>query len=351
MTNDKIKIFFWGHDYFGGQFLERLINDHSHHFEIAAVATNLHPSKEAFQKKIKKSKILIKKKLLLSEFLEKVFFSSIVNKKFLKNPPPVYQDITVRELAFRYNIPAVDASIIYSGDLDIINSFDYDFIIIASFGKIPEDVYTKTKSTVINFHPSMLPQLKGGSPVYSAIMKQFECTGFTYHLLSQKFDSGPILYQEAVTISQQHTCILLEKEIIRKGANSLHFLLTGIKKGFIVPISTDKFSVASYCFRTYECSAFLQPKHSTSDQLLRQIKACSSWAFGNAYIRQGYRHFYISKASSTQSNISSKKDIQYIEGNGLLLRTSNGSVAVSEIYYKQEYYAGKDLMKLKGVLF
>lgn len=347
----KIKIFFLGYDYFGGQFLQQVLNNHSDKVEIVGIATNINPSPLKLKKSIKKIQVLHGKNKLLSELKEKKIFNTLINKKVLDNSPPVYNDVKVADLAKEYDIPVMDASVVYSGDVDTINSFGAQFIVVASFGKIPKEIYNSRPQSVISFHPSMLPQLKGGSSVYSALMKGFECTGFTYHLLAQKINSGPILYQEAIPISPYHTCRQLEKEIIRKGVASLPFVLTGLKKRFIVPIPTKDFT-SSYCLRTYESSALLKPLQSTTEQFLKLVKACTSWVFGSAYIRKGYKHFYIISASGIyhQAHLSNA-NVSYHPGRGIVIKTLDGAVLVTKVYYKNKHYTGNSLALLEGLFF
>ena len=348
---NKIKILFLGYDYFGGQFLKALIEDHSDKFEVVGVSTNITDLNFSFLKKLKKLKILFKKKMVFREFKEKVFFQKLINWKILKNTSPVYPDIKVKALAERYNIPVIDCSVVYAGEVEKINAFGADYIIIASFGKIPAAVYTAKPSSVINFHPSLLPQLRGGSPVYTAIIRQQKITGFSFHHLSGKFDAGPLLYQETIPIRNNQNCRDLEIEIAKTGANKLHHLLTGMQDNTITSIDITG-QPLSRCFRCHEISALLQPSTTVTVQLLDQVRACNSWALGSAYVRAGIRHFYIMDAEAAVFDSSLLKvNIDYADGYGLLMKTLDGVVRINKVYYKKQYFSGNELLSLKGLLF
>ena len=77
----------------------------------------------------------------------------------LKNAAPVYPDIKVKALAELYRIPVFDASEVYIGSITKISDFKANFIVAASFGRIPKEIYMDNSTTVINFHPSNLPEL------------------------------------------------------------------------------------------------------------------------------------------------------------------------------------------------
>ncbi len=348
---NKIKILFFGYDYFGGQFLQTIIEDHSDKFEVVGISTNVNAHPISFRKKIKKLKILNKKKILFKESKEKIFFDKIINRRGLKNTPPVYPDIKVKELADQYNIPVIDSSVVYTGDVKKIDLFGADYIIIASFGKIPLKIYSNKPSSVINFHPSFLPDLRGGSPVYSAIVRQQKVTGFSFHYLSEKFDAGPLLYQERIPIKENQNCRELEIEIAKTGANKLHYLLEGIESHSITPIEITNRPV-SRCFRSYEICALLKPSTTSTVDLMHQIRACNSWTIGSAYLRVGLRHFYIidAKAVIVESSLL-KVNIDYLPGYGLLMKTSDGIVVINKVYYKKQYFSNEELLRLKNLMF
>lgn len=84
-----------------------------------------------------------------------------------------------------------------------INSFSedgFDLFIVASYGKIiPQNILNIPRHQTLNVHPSLLPKLRGASPIQSAILSQDE-TGVTIIRLDAEMDHGPILAQEKVEI-------------------------------------------------------------------------------------------------------------------------------------------------------
>lgn len=347
----KIKILFFGHDYIGGQFLQEIMEKHSDKFEIVGVATNLNAPKLSFNKKIKKAKILLRKRLFFDELKEKVSMGDIINRKVLKNPPPVYPDIKAKSVAEQYNIPVFNSTEVYAGNVSKIDSFGADFIVIASFGRIPEEIYNNKPASVINFHPSFLPQLRGSCPAYTALMKGMSQTGFSFHLLSQKFDAGTLLCQEQIPIKENITCRELDIEIAKAGAKKLYDLLKQMKYGIVSPMDITNRKV-THCFRSYEISAKLNPLTSTTSEIQQQIKACTSWSLGSAYLRVGYRHFYIIEAEPLYTgSLFLETDIVYVNNYGLLMKAADGILVIKQVYYKGVYFSGAGLMQLKGLLF
>lgn len=78
--------------------------------------------------------------------------------------------------------------------------------IVASYGKIiPRTVLDMPKHGTLNMHPSLLPHLRGASPITSAILEDIPISsaheaGATIMLIDEEVDHGPIVAQEKITI-------------------------------------------------------------------------------------------------------------------------------------------------------
>lgn len=72
--------------------------------------------------------------------------------------------------------------------------------LVASYGKIiPKEILDIPKHGTLNVHPSLLPKLRGASPIQSAILSE-EKTGVTIMLVDEKMDHGPIVAQKEIPI-------------------------------------------------------------------------------------------------------------------------------------------------------
>lgn len=76
----------------------------------------------------------------------------------------------------------------------------FDVFVVASYGKmIPQNILDIPRHKTLNVHPSLLPKLRGPSPIKSAILDEDE-TGVTIMLVDDQMDHGPILAQEKINI-------------------------------------------------------------------------------------------------------------------------------------------------------
>ncbi len=78
-----------------------------------------------------------------------------------------------------------------------------NLFVVAAYGKIiPQAILDIPEFKTINVHPSLLPKLRGASPIRSAILENMNPTGVSIMVLTPGMDEGPILAQEEVTIAK-----------------------------------------------------------------------------------------------------------------------------------------------------
>ena len=105
--------------------------------------------------------------------------------------------------ALERGITVVQPAKIDTQFIQTLTSEVWDIFVVASYGKIlPLEVLKIPKHGVLNMHPSLLPRLRGPSPIRCAILTD-ECeTGVSIILLDQEMDHGPIIAQKRVPIPQ-----------------------------------------------------------------------------------------------------------------------------------------------------
>jgi methionyl-tRNA formyltransferase len=118
--------------------------------------------------------------------------------------------------------------------------------ILIAFGKIiPSSTIDIFPKGIINIHPSLLPKLRGPTPVETAILDGLTETGVSLMSLSSKMDAGPVYLQAAVKLGGGETKPELAKELLHKGTDMLLENLGFILDGTLEPIPQDS-SEATY---------------------------------------------------------------------------------------------------------
>lgn len=91
-----------------------------------------------------------------------------------------------------------------------------DVIVTVAYGKIiPREIFDTPPFKTINIHPSLLPELRGASPIQYALLKAKEETGTTLMLVDEELDAGDIISQEKIKINQNDNYDILEEKLIK----------------------------------------------------------------------------------------------------------------------------------------
>jgi len=112
----------------------------------------------------------------------------------------------VKVWADAHKIPTLEPEEIKSEEFLKTLGADWDLFIIASYGKIvPRNVLDLPKHGTLNVHPSLLPKLRGASPIQSGILADVvpgtsHETGVTIMLIDEEVDHGPIVAQEKILV-------------------------------------------------------------------------------------------------------------------------------------------------------
>lgn len=91
--------------------------------------------------------------------------------------------------------------------LEKLEEYNIDFIVLAGYLKrINESILNKYENRIINIHPSLLPKYGGknfyGMKVHQAVFdNKDKVSGVTVHYVDENLDSGKIILQREVDIS------------------------------------------------------------------------------------------------------------------------------------------------------
>ena len=101
----------------------------------------------------------------------------------------------------------------FTGDLFVerMKSLDIDLIVLAGFlWLIPQRLIEAFPNKIINIHPALLPKYGGkgfyGHHVHEAVVAAHEKeSGITVHYVNEHYDSGNIIFQAKVALSEIDT--------------------------------------------------------------------------------------------------------------------------------------------------
>lgn len=179
--------------------------------------------------------------------------------------------------ALARGIPVLQPEKIDDAFLSELQKDTWDAFIVASYGKIlPKALLDIPKSGTINLHPSLLPKLRGPSPIRSAILNDEKEVGVSIMILDDKMDHGPLIGQKIVPVPEwPPRGTELDAILAREGAQLLAEVLPKYFAGEIMPKEQDH-SQATYCTIFTRTDGEIDLKDDAYRNLLK-IRAFDGW--------------------------------------------------------------------------
>jgi len=127
-----------------------------------------------------------------------------------------------------------------------LNVLGVDLIVLAGFLKLlPEDFVRTFKNRIINIHPALLPSFGGpgmyGMNVHRAVFEaSAKVSGATVHFVDETYDTGKIIAQRCVDISDVKTPEEIAERVLKIEHELLPFVIEKLALGRVF---VDKFRV------------------------------------------------------------------------------------------------------------
>lgn len=123
--------------------------------------------------------------------------------------------------------------------LESLRALQADLQIVVAFRMLPQQVWDMPPMGTLNLHGSLLPQYRGAAPINWAIINGEKETGVTTFKLQHEIDTGNILLQEKIPISDSETAGELHDRMKMIGAQLLVKTVKGLIDGSIKELPQD----------------------------------------------------------------------------------------------------------------
>jgi len=115
-----------------------------------------------------------------------------------------------------------------------LSQYNPNIQVVIAFRMMPEKVWNYPEHGTINLHASLLPNYRGAAPINWAVINGETETGVTTFRLKHEIDTGNILRQQAVEISQEDTAGTMHDRLMTVGADLMVSTLNDIAAGTAV---------------------------------------------------------------------------------------------------------------------
>ncbi len=259
-----------------------------------------------------------------------------VGRKQILTPP------ATKVIATKNGIPVYQPNTLRDGvALSILKEINPDVIVVVAYGKIlPKEILDLPKYGCINGHASLLPKLRGASPIQWSIVTGEKVTGVSTMLMDEGMDTGDILETVKVDIGEQETAEELFDRLAVLSADLMVSTLKSANAGTLNPTKQDEHD-ATYAPIIKKEMAHLDFS-KTATEICNAVRGFYSWPCAFCFIN-GKRIKVIKAAVSDLKS----KDISTVICNDNKLVISCGDGAVELVTVQPE---GAKAMSAAGML-
>lgn len=111
-----------------------------------------------------------------------------------------------------------------------------DLFVVVAFRMLPEVVWSMPPKGTFNLHGSLLPKYRGAAPINWAVINGERETGVTTFFLQHEIDTGDIIAQEKMPISEDDTAGTVHDEMMMIGADLVARTVAMIEKGEVTSV-------------------------------------------------------------------------------------------------------------------
>lgn len=152
----------------------------------------------------------------------------------------------VKNFALKHNVPLYQFEKVSRDGVETLKSLAPDIMVTAAYGQIlSQEVIDIPKYGIINIHGSLLPELRGASPIQSALLQGFTRTGVTILQTVKAVDAGDMILQKSLDILPYENCGELFERLSVLGAEAIVEALDRIENGTVTYTPQDE-SLATF---------------------------------------------------------------------------------------------------------
>ena len=213
-----------------------------------------------------------------------------------------YQYTPVGKLANKLDLKLISVDSLKNKQfISTIEKLQADIFVVVAFRILPSILLSLTNKGAMNLHASLLPKYRGAAPIQHAILNGDSETGISTFIIDKNLDTGPILLQKKISISNQDNFDTLSKKISDEGPVLILESLDLLEKNNYKLFSQlDK--EASYAPKILK-NELLIDWAQTANQINNKVRALS---YSGVFTFVNGKRIKLYKTRVHENNISSK---------------------------------------------
>lgn len=227
--------------------------------------------------------------------------------------------------------------------INFIKKIMPNLIIMIEYGsKLNNEIINIPLHGIINVHPSILPELRGPTPIQTAILRGYKETGISIIKINNKIDSGDILNINKCKINNNDNYISLFKKLIKLSVKGLMKTINDINNNNILFTKQDE-NKATYTYKFNKDFYKIDWRQNAID-IERKIKALTGIKLPYSFLN----HTLIKIANGK----SVKKKHNYEPGTIIDIKNNNMDVAAKDgiLRINNIQIQGKTINNIENIL-
>ncbi len=235
----------------------------------------------------------------------------------------------VKEVALSHELKVAQPA--KCGEAAFVNELESiapDVIVVVAFGQLlPESVLNIPKLGCINIHASLLPKYRGAAPIQWAVIDGLKETGVTTMYMDKGLDTGDIIDQRVIELSEDETGGSLFEKLAVLGGEIIIDTLDKLENGTAVRTKQDDSKSSYASMLTKDMGLIDFSKDALS--LERLIRGLNPWPSAFTVLNAKLLKIFEADVLSEEEAVSLRNNISGDAGAGTILAVDKFSFTVS----------------------
>lgn len=243
-------------------------------------------------------------------------------KKILVAPP-------VKQAALRLGLPVVQFDHLGSEARGAVSALGADTLVCFAFGKFFGPKFLGMFSLALNIHPSLLPELRGPSPIQGAILGGMTESGISIQKLAKEMDSGDLCAQMRFPLDGTETDGSLTEKVSRLAPA---FVVDALSKPLVF---TPQSGEPTFC-RMLGHEDGIISWNRPAREISAQIRALYPWPKAQTTFQKGV--LYVTGTSGYEDGVEGPAGmvLRKDKKRGIAVQTGEGILWVSRLQKQQK---------------
>lgn len=218
-----------------------------------------------------------------------------------------------------------------------------DVVLVKTFPYlVPADALAIPRNGFINFHYAPLPAWRGANPLFWMLRNGERTGAVTVHRMVNRYDEGPILLEQPLTIASNINFGILYTQLAHIGLQ-LTIKLVSNFEAIITHSKEQDHTKASWYDHPKAADLFINWQTMNAEEIIGLVKACNPWNKGAGTRWNGWTFgiTYASLAGHFTMNAGAGTVLSLDPNAGFTISTRDNKAVVAEVVYCEEgFYPG-----------